>query len=287
MAQILFKTHGPICIAYLPNGPATGGDHAAAFRDMRREVEPVCRRMRAVSLIVEPGRLPLEPAVLRSHGLEERARPFQPRKTYSVFVRDDATMLAAMHHKTRYHVRLAERQGVVTTWHPPTAEALSIFSELYDDTVQRNGITPLPHSYFAHLRDAFRDDLEIVIGARDGNPLAAAMVVRFGREAHYLFAGSSTAHRGQGAGALVVYRTLQRAREQGCDLLDLGSIESEGLRTFKTGFGGIENVFMPSMELRFQPAIAWLMWQAVSAKTALNREVKTRRMATLLNLIKG
>ena len=62
--------------------------------------------------------------------------------------------------------------------------------------------------------------------------------MRFGDEASYLFAGSSKQTRGQGAGASLVFSSLQWARDHGCRSVDLGSVTSQGLRDFKMGFGG-------------------------------------------------
>jgi hypothetical protein len=287
MVQVLIKSHGPISIAYLPNGPVTAGDHIAAFEDLQCELERVCRRAHAVSLVIEPTQLPGLDSTLAANRYAPRERSIQPRRTFTVVVGEDHVMLQAMHHKTRYHVRLAERQGVIASWHRPDDASMRAFLDLHNDTVRRNRIAPLSRSYFHAVCEAFGQDVEIVIGEVDGVPVAAAIVVWFGKQAHYLFAGSSTARRGQGAGALVVFRTLQRARDRGCEGLDLGSIESDGLRTFKTGFHGYEVVYLPSMERRFQPAIAWLLWRAVSARSAMNREALSERAVTWARSAKG
>lgn len=269
MAQVLFKSHGPLSVAYVPNGPTLCGDHEAAFADMMAEIDRSCRRQKTFALIMEPTQRFELKGTIQDHGMVASAKPIQPRKTLSVPILDDDSALRQMHHKTRYHIRLASRQGAVVRCHKAMDQSIATFYKLHEETVRRNGIKLLPRSFFLDLCETFGSETELLIGERDGVPVAAAIMTHFGEEAHYLFAGSSTEHRGQGAGALVVFKAMQWARDRGCCRVNLGSIENEGLRTFKTGFGGVINDYMPTMERRYHPVIAWLVRSALTARAHL------------------
>ena len=135
MAQILFKVAGPFTIAYIPCGPTISGDHSAVFPKMMAEIDAACRRARAVTIIMEPNQHFQLPGTFRQHGFVQWMNPFQPRATISIPVTDDESMLAAMHHKTRYHVRLAGRQGIVAEPRPVNRAIDRRFSQ----TACRNG----------------------------------------------------------------------------------------------------------------------------------------------------
>jgi lipid II:glycine glycyltransferase (peptidoglycan interpeptide bridge formation enzyme) len=253
---VLFRRQGPVSIGYIPCGPTLAGNHAAAFPRMQAALDAVCRDERALTLIMEPNQRFQLPGTYKRHGLVKWRTPFQPRSVMVLPVDSDDAMLARMHHKTRYHIRLAQRNGISLESQPVIPATIDFFYGLYRETVERNGIPLLPPDYFVDLLDAFGDHAEIIFAMSDGGPAAGVLLVRYGEEANYLFAGSSKQNRGQGAGAALVFRGLQWARAHGCRTLDLGNIGSPGLRDFKSGFGGEALSYPAAMERRYHPLLA-------------------------------
>ncbi len=267
MAQILFKNVGPLSIAYVPCGPTLAGDHRAVFPRMMSEIDAICTQERAITLVMEPNQVFDLPGTFKNHGFVEWIKPFQPRLTMSIPVQDDQSMLAAMHHKTRYHIRLAQRQGIAVESRNVNQTSIAEFHALHAETVERNGLALLPIDYFTDLLAAFGDRAELLFSMTNDQPAAAALMVRFGNEANYLFAGSSKQTRGQGAGASLVFRSLQWAREHGCVNVDLGNISSEGLRDFKSGFGGVAHSFPTALDRRYRPVLAWGARRKLASKS--------------------
>jgi lipid II:glycine glycyltransferase (peptidoglycan interpeptide bridge formation enzyme) len=257
-AQVLFKRMAAVSLAYIPCGPTMSGNHAAIFPEMMKEIDAACREMRAISLIMEPNqRFELE-GTFKQHGFVRWMEPIQPRETMSVPIHDDETMLARMHHKTRYHVRLAQRHGVVTEPRPADPAAIKQFHELHAETAARSPISDLPIDYFTDLLAAFDDRATLVFSIADGIPASGALLARFGKETSYLFAGSSKETRGQGAGAAMVFRCLQWARENGSDVLDMGGVvNAPKLRAFKAGCGAYDNFYPMPMERRYSPLLSF------------------------------
>lgn len=267
MVQVLARKSGPVSIAYVPCGPTLRGDHARLFPAVLSAVDATCRDLHAVTLIMEPSQKLDLSGSFKDHGFARWANAFQPREVMVVPADGDASMLARMHHKTRYHVRLAERQGHVVRQRPADPRAIAEFHALHAETAIRNGIAMLPREYFSDLLAAFCDHAELLISELDGKPSAGVLLARFGHEATYLFAGSTRQHRGQGAGALMVYRALQWARDHGCSSLDLGSVTSHGLMTFKSGFGGTVASFPSAMERRYHPFLAFAARRYVALRS--------------------
>jgi lipid II:glycine glycyltransferase (peptidoglycan interpeptide bridge formation enzyme) len=267
MAQFLVKRQGPVGIAYVPCGPTLAGDHQRHFDRMMAAVDDLCRQERALTLIMEPNQWFELPGSYKDHGLVKWRQPFQPRTTMTVPVADDDTMLGRMHRKTRYHVRLAGRNGFAVTSKPVTRGHLQAFYALHAEMASRNGIRTLQADYFGDLLAAFGRHSELLFAEREGRPAAGALLTRFGDQANYMFAGSCKQHRGQGAGAAVIFQSLQWAREHGCAELDLGNIGTPGLREFKAGFGGAVREFPAPMERRLRPLLSVGVRRYLTAKT--------------------
>jgi lipid II:glycine glycyltransferase (peptidoglycan interpeptide bridge formation enzyme) len=271
-AQILFKRMAFVSLAYIPCGPTMAGNHAALFPQMMDEIDAACREMRTISLIMEPNqRFELE-GTFKQHGFVRWLAPIQPRETMYVPIHDDETMLARMHHKTRYHVRLAQRHGVVTEPRPVDPATIEQFYELYSETAARSPISNLPIDYFSDLLAAFDDHATLVFSVADGLPASGALLTQFGKETSYLFAGSSKETRGQGAGAAMVFRCLQWARDQGSDILDMGGVvKAPKLRAFKAGCGAHDNFYPLAMERRYSPVLSFGARRALASATLRRR----------------
>lgn len=268
MAQMLIKRLGPASIAYVPCGPTMWGDHAALFPEMMVSIDQACRRAGAIMLIMEPDQQFDLPGTANDFGLVTGTVPIQPRSTLVVPVSSDDDLLAAMHHKTRAHVRLGMRQGVVIQPQPVNTATTAAFHALHAETVTRNGLRSLSLDYFTDLLAAFGNHAQLLFALVDGQPAAGVLLGRSGDQATYLFAGSSRTNRGQGAGALLVFRALQWAREHGCRTLDLGNVEPPGLRTFKSGFGGTINQLPSPIERHYRPLLAQGARRVLAAKVA-------------------
>lgn len=258
LAQVLFKHVAGFSLAYVPCGPTMSGNHAALFPEMTTEIDAVCREMHAISLIMEPNQRFKLDGTFKQHGFVRWMDPIQPRETMSVPIFDDETMLSRMHHKTRYHVRLAQRHGVVVEPRPTGPASIVEFHELHAETAARSPISNLPIDYFSDLLAAFDDRATLIFSIADGRPAAGALLARFGNETTYLFAGSSKETRGQGAGAAMVFRCLQWARDHGSNVLDMGGVvNAPKLRAFKAGCGAADNFYPHPMERRYRPVLSF------------------------------
>lgn len=188
----------------------------------------------------------------------------QPRVTL-VFDcrRDEAECAAALHPKTRYNIRLAEKRGVAVrlAWPPVSGQDIAAFHRLLSDTAKRDGFRVHPARHYQTLlavsSGAFVNRL--FMAEVGGVPVGAAIVnfYRPAATATYLHGASSYEHRACMAPHLLHWRIIREARERGCTAYDFGGIDDEkwpGLTRFKRGFGGEERRRPPSVDFVFQPA---------------------------------
>jgi peptidoglycan pentaglycine glycine transferase (the first glycine) len=279
-AQILFKQGGPFSIAYIPRGPIVPLREPTITEKLVAKIDEVCRSRRALNVILEPNdsRL-IDQSELNSQFVKGPAH-FQPARTVKVPLASDEELLAQMHQKTRYSVRLAHRRSVGLDRAEFTPENIDRFYELLTDTSERNEFGVHNRQYYADFLDIFGSDALMLFAIVDGSVGAGLVAARFGKEAIYMYGGSSTEHRAHGGAFLLQYEAMRWAREVGCTHYDLWGIPEEepkivpgdqitgtkgedrrGLYRFKTGFGGEIVSYPPTLERRYRPLLSRLAWR--------------------------
>ncbi len=284
-AQVLFRHRGPVSVGYLPRGPVFSNPTAGAAQRLLAEVDAVCRRHRALSLIVEPDApLPLA-GRYRGHGFVRGPARVQPGRSVLVPLLEDGPLLDQMHQKTRYNIRLAQRRGVTATAAEASPTAKAAFYGLLSDTAGRNQFAVHTAEYYADFLQVFGDAAVLMFAWIEGRPVAGLIAARFGELAIYMYGASSTRLRAHGAGFLLQFEAMRWARERGCREYDLWGIPVEdpgstevdeghrlagtrgedwrGLYEFKVRFGGRIATFPPPLERRYVPVLPALARRAL------------------------
>jgi len=153
-------------------------------------------------------------------------------------------LLAAMHEKTRYNIRLAEKKNLILK-----NETFEDFWKLTEETTARDKFRPHPKKYYETMLRSVKGDgktgmhVELKVVYSDNTPLAAAIVGYFGDTATYLHGASSHEYRNLMAPYFLHWEILKEARKLGYKFYDLGGIDEvkwPGVTRFKKGFGGFE-----------------------------------------------
>jgi lipid II:glycine glycyltransferase (peptidoglycan interpeptide bridge formation enzyme) len=197
------------------------------------------------------------------------AADVQPPDTVIVALGDDESMLARMHKKTRYNIRLAEKKGVVVE--RAGVEALSLWYALYRQTADRDKIAIHSEQYY---RDLFglAPDLTLWLAKYDGQVLAGNIVLVHGKTATYLYGASGNEHRNLMAPYALQWAALTAVRNQGCTEYDLFGIPPtndphhpmHGLYRFKNGFGGHRIHRSGAWDYVYRP-VEWTAWTRADA----------------------
>lgn len=179
----------------------------------------------------------------------------QPAITMVVDVRkSDEQLLAGMHSKTRYNIKVAERHGVEIQKELVVTPGYGLYVQeavnLIVQTQTRQGYRGHSKEYYYNLIDFFaihngNSDLKIHIykALCKKQLLASGLMIDFGATRMYLYGGSSDEHRNVMAPYLLHYQAMRDARELGLTMYDLGGSEvasggERGFTRFKQGFGG-------------------------------------------------
>lgn len=297
-ASILFRSLplGLGTLAYIPKGPCVDWDNSAIVPVLFDGLGQLCRARRAFALRLEPDMedqdegqktkdelahtssvkrqtsnvIPAPvPAKLGRSGQAlhlssfrlHPSSPIQPRRTILIDLdKTEDELLAAMHPKTRYNIRLAARKGV--TVRVGTTGDLPAFHVLMQTTGERDGFGVHSPDYYRAAFESFVARgwarlfmAQVSEADTTTEPIAAIMVFAFGGKAWYIYGASGNAHREKMPNHALQWEAIRWAKTQGCATYDLWGVPDEdestlevqcverhdglwGVYRFKRGFGG-------------------------------------------------
>ena len=240
-----------LALAYVPKA-SFGTD----FLELLPTLDELCRKRKAFALKIEPDAIEDDALSekLIAHGFHPSPHTIQPRRTLIIDLRgSEDEILARMHQKTRYNIRLAGRKGVtVRPW-----QDLETFGQMMLDTAERERFGSHVPSYYEKAHSLFhtKGACELLVAEFDDRPLAALMVFAHGERAFYFYGASTTHERNRMPTYLLQWEAIRWARQAGCTSYDLWGVpdferdilEDQfikrndglwGVYRFKRGFGG-------------------------------------------------
>ena len=171
----------------------------------------------------------------------------------------EETLLAQMHEKTRYNIRVAERHGIEVG-----KGSVDEFLSLLRETSARDKFRAHPDAYYrAMLADHGDPDLKIflAVARHEGKAVAAAIFCDFGKTRTYLHGASSYEHRNLMAPYALQWHMIKAAKAAGLTHYDFWGIANSddpaeplaGVTRFKKGWGGEIIRYAPTMDLILKP----------------------------------
>ena len=207
--------------------------------------------------------------------------------------RSDAELLKGMNQQWRRNVKKAEKAGVQVRAVGP--EGLDTFHDLYVESAQRDNFLPRPKAYFGSMARAFESEAgegtDTRVSARfyeahvDGDVLASALMIRFGRTFSYLYGGSTERNRDARASNALQWKAMQDAALAGCEAYDFRGFNTSlgatspltGLLLFKLGAGADVVEMVGERELVISRFWHFAFARAMAARIAINKRRKAAR----------
>ena len=193
-----------------------------------------------------------------------RAQDIQPRETIVLNLRKtEDELLAAMHQKARYNIRLAQKKGVkIISGQPGDFEE---FWRLMTVTGGRDGFRLHDKEHYRRLFSLSQKTLpdkpafvQVFFSEYEGKKIATALMSFWGRRATYLHGGSDNDFREVMAPYLLQWEMICRAKKEGALLYDFYGISEKkwpGVTRFKRGFGGEERIYPGVFDIVFRAAM--------------------------------
>ena len=263
-------------IFYAPRGPVGDWHNQELMDFLFGEVRKLAQEKGAIFLKIDPDVSTEDTDLVeyfstRGFTATSKAEGFEGIQPKFVFrldlIPDKDTLLANLHSKTRYNLRLAERKGVEIKENCGK-EDLPVFYKLLKETTERDNFLVRSYRYFADMWDCLAPSghLQLFLAYYQGEPIAGTLAYLFGDKAWYIYGASSNAHRNVMPNYLLQWSMIKWAKDNNCKLYDFRGVSGDlsednplyGLYRFKKGFNGTFTEFVGEYDLVFSPFYYWL-----------------------------
>lgn len=264
-------------IFYCPRGPVVAMDDQEKMEAVFQAIRELAKKTKAILLKIDPDISVNNRAlmnILRTSGFQslEKGKNFegvQPKFVFRLDISpDEETLLANMHQKTRYNIRLAVKKGV--TIRIGTREDLPEFFRVLKETTERDNFLVRSYSYFEDLYDTLvpAGYGQLFIGEYEGKVIAGTLAFITGDKAWYVYGASSNSHRNVMPNYLIQWEMIRWAKANGCTLYDFRGVSGDldesnplyGLYKFKKGFNGEFTEFIGEWDYVYRP-LMYSLWK--------------------------
>ncbi|RLC35365.1 peptidoglycan bridge formation protein FemAB [Candidatus Shapirobacteria bacterium] len=207
--------------------------------------------------------------------------------TYIVdLTKTEEELLASMHSKTRYNIKVANRHAVEIV-EDNSQTAFETYLDLIFETTKRQGFYLHSRQYHWDLWKIIKPTgmIHLLLAKYQGQVLAAHMFFSLKDRFFYPYGASSDRHRQVMASTLLMWEAVKLGKKSNCKSFDMwGSLgpnaqvgeNGYGFHRFKKGFGGQLVQFVGTYDLIINPALYKLYnivdkyrWKILKLKTKL------------------
>ncbi len=223
----------PFCIGYIPMG------NYPSSRDIK-QIQIIGKKMGAIAVRIEPDFMSKKDNNALLTMPQGRAL-FKP-KTFVIDLNlSEEELLAKMHPKGRYNIKIAAKHGVICQ-EDNSAESLEAYLELmFLGTAKRQGIYMHGPDYHQQMWNALRvNNMATLWTAKYKNKiLAADIIFRFNDRIYYAYGASALEHKEVMASSGLLWEIIKWGKTSGATKFDLwGAEQGKGFSRFKEHFGG-------------------------------------------------
>lgn len=251
---IIDTTAGGFSVWECPRGPLWSEEGAA--NELLRAIAADAKRERCMRLLLSPPVAFEQPAVRLMHS----GRHIHPQATLLLnLTASEEDILAQMHPKGRYNIKVAEKQGV------SVAESTDIaaFYRLLSATGRRDGFTIHKESHYTRFLQSL-DSAFLLLATHAGKPVAGLLGVRWNTTGIYYYGASAYEHRALMAPYALQWAAIRHCKALGSAQYDLLGIDApdaaptawRGITDFKKKFGGTLKTYPPEQQFLVRPLVS-------------------------------
>lgn len=260
--KILFIPHGPLFISH---------PSSSILKFWLSHLKDIATKHNCLAIRISPflEKTPDNQKLFKSLSFHPCPVIMHAEDTWLVDLRGEPDdILASMRKTTRNLIRRALRDGQVWVKQSTNIDDIDTLYKLQLEVVKRNNFVPFSKSYLkAEAKNLFKNNqASLFIAGVGKDSLASALIVFFGKFAYYYQSGSISSK--YPVNYLLQWNVLLEAKKRNCQFYNMWGIAPQGsdnhhpwhgLTIFKTGFGGLSKVYMPSQDYVIRPSY-WLMY---------------------------
>lgn len=250
--QVMFHRlpYTPWTIGYFPKGPLP-------TKKMLDELRMLGKEKNAIFIQLEPNVTSGNQLLPPSH------HPLFPKYTFILdLTKSEEQLLAAMHPKTRYNIRVAAKHDLAIQ-EDSSDGAFETYLKLNQETLERQGFYAHNDTYHRHMWKALSPDIAKLFTATYQHKVLAAWIIFVWRDTiYYPYGASSREHPEVMAPTLMLWEIARWAKKEGYKKFDLwGALGPNpdpkdpwfGFHRFKQGFNPDLVEFVGSYDLILKP----------------------------------
>jgi len=191
----------------------------------------------------------------------------QPKQTLLLDLSKEADqLLAEMHQKTRYNIRLAAKKGVAVEVLNP--DQFDQVWPVFEQTAKRDKFQLHDREYYQRMLSCGNDTrkgvkIRLVVARYNDQIIAATIMIDFAGVRTYLHGASSSQHREVMAPYAIHWHEIQDAIKQGYSYYDFWGVsdtnpEWKGITRFKRGFAGFEIQYSGTYDFALNLGQYWI-----------------------------
>ena len=230
------------------------------------EVKEIAKKKNAIFVKFEPNVLYNErlEEEIKSFGLIKGKRLFTPTSFRIDLTKSEEELLKSFHPKTRYNIRLAQRQGVKVEVDPTSLklrgagnsdEAFEKYLELTKETSKRQGFYAHSAHYHKLMWECMHTRMEkpiahLLIAKYKGEIITTWILFAFKDFLYYPYGASTDKYKNVMANNLMMWEAIRLGRSLGLKTFDLwGREEGKGFTKFKEGYNPKVVTFIGTWDL--------------------------------------
>ncbi len=179
--------------------------------------------------------------LMHGFGFKKSFKEIQPHHSVVIDLdKSEEELLFAMHHKTRYNIKIAEKSGVTVK----DSDDLEAFWKLLGKTTKRDRFGSHSKEYYKKLLEHFKGaDMraDLIMAYHNDKAVAGSLVMTYGDTCYYLHGASDYDFRAMMAPYALHWENMKYLKKRGVKFYDLWGIDAvkwPGITRFKLGWGG-------------------------------------------------
>ncbi|NMB91772.1 peptidoglycan bridge formation glycyltransferase FemA/FemB family protein [candidate division WWE3 bacterium] len=190
--------------------------------------------------------------------------------------KSEEEILANMHKKHRYNIKVAQKKGVVVRESTDDKD-FDIFFNLYEETGKRQKFFSRSRNYLSKVWSTFKEEgiAYVLIAEYESRPLASWLLIIYDGVLYYPYGGSAQEDKGVQANCLLGWEAIKFGKKMGCTLFDMWGASEDmsntsdpyyGFSLFKQKFGARHVTYIPSYDYVINSSVYRLFTMANDAR---------------------